>query len=257
MRTIKRGTLLTVLLSLGLWVRAEAIAITPSIQAFELLPGEKVESQITVANTEEETLQVVPVMKTWFELKENKGIKVSDWLEYESAASFSLKPGESKTLRFHVRAPKKAVGELIGMLSFRTKSPTRTSVEFVMSSAVYLALKGTEKLKGQVAAFTVTPSSSQLTAGILVRNAGNVHLRPYGILQILDSKDQPYANVELEKGQPVYPGQQRAYMGTIKDFTLKPGQYTAVIGIEDNDRNVTIDSRREKFTVAEDFKVRF
>jgi hypothetical protein len=156
-----------------------------------------------------------------------------------------------------VKAPKKAQGELVGMLSFRTKSAIRSSVEFMLSGAVYVAVQGTEKVAGDVHAMMVTPSSDSVRAGIVLRNTGNVHLRPVGILQILNDKDQPVANVELEQGQPTYPGNERPYLGVVKDLRMAPGKYSARIKLTDFDRGVVIDERRQKFLLTEDRQVKF
>ncbi len=251
---MKRITLTSVmfLMATRLW----ALSVTPSLQNFELKAGDSTEGEVLVANTEEEEISVRPTTKTWFLLPDNQKIKIDDWLQIPSA-EFSLKPGESKKLRIKVHAPKKAVGELVGMLSFHTKSPTRTTVEFVLSAAVYLAVSGTEKISGNIDAMMVTPSTDAVNAGVLLRNTGNVHLRPAGILEILNSKDQIVANVELERGQPTYPGNQRPYLGVVKDLRLPPGKYYAQIELFDFDRRVVIDKKRQKFTLSEDMKVKF
>lgn len=201
-------------------------------------------------------MTVIPITKDWFVLPENKQFKIDDWLTMKEP-KFELKPGESKRVKFRIHAPKKAQGELVGMLSFRTKSPTRTSVDFVMSGAVYLSVEGTEKLKGTILAFMVEPSTDSVRAGVLVRNDGNVHLRPFGNLQIVDAKDQPVANVELQSSQPVYPGKTRPYFGEVKGLPLSPGKYAAQIELNDFDRQVFIDRRKEKFTLMEDRKIKF
>ncbi|MCG3204694.1 MAG: hypothetical protein KCHDKBKB_01409 [Elusimicrobia bacterium] len=243
-------------MTLGLTSSLWALSMTPSVQSFNVKPGESVGGEVSVTNTDGETLQIVPVTKNWFVLPANKAIKVEDWLKMHSN-SFELKDGETKKIKFTVKAPKKAQGELVGMLSFRTKSDSRSTVEFMLSGAVYAVIIGTEKLSGDIRAMMVNPSTDSVQAGILVRNTGNVHLRPHGIMQIANDKDQLVANVELEHGQPTYPGNERPYMGVVKDLRMSPGKYWAQIELKDFDRGVMIEKRRQKFVLTEERKVKF
>lgn len=241
---------------LGLMKPLVALSITPSVQSFEIMPGDSVEGVVTITNTEDEALVVVPFTKNWFVLPNNKQFKIDDWLKMRDE-KFSLKPGESKKIKFIAKAPKKAQGELVGMLSFRTNSDSRESVAFMMSGAVYVAVKGTERFAGDIHAMMVTPSTDSVKAGILLRNTGNVHLRPEGIMQILNENGQPIANVELERGQPTYPGNERPYFGIVKDLRMLPGKYVAQIKLKDFDRGLVIDERRQKFVLMEDGHVKF
>ena len=236
--------------------RGWTLAITPTIQNFELAPGESVEGEVLIANTEAESVSISPVSKNWFVLPANKKFKVEDWLTVDQEV-FTLNGGESRKVRFKAKAPKKAQGELVGMISFKTKSATMSTVEFVLSGAVYVAVKGTEKFEGDIRAMMVMPSSESVKAGVLLRNTGNVHLRPIGIFKIFDDNDQPVANVELEVGQPTYPGNLRSYLGEVKDLRMKPGKYVAHIDLVDRDRGAVIDRQKQKFLLMEDFKVKF
>ena len=83
-----------------------------------------------------------------------------------------------------------------------------------------------------------------LDSEVLLLNTGNVHIRPHGYLQILDSKNEVLANIEIE-GPPAFPGQPRNYTGRrLQDFLLEPGTYTASISVRDRDRIEIYDTER-------------
>ncbi|MFN0118551.1 MAG: hypothetical protein ACKVQC_09710 [Elusimicrobiota bacterium] len=231
-----------------------ALSITPNIQKFKMLPGEKVSGQVTILNTDPETIDVIPTTKNWFILNENKKIKVADWLNIDSIP-FVLKPDESKTVKFTVNIPKTAKGELVGMLSFRTKSASRSSIEFVMSSAIYAAVSGTEKVDGDIAALGLKVSSNTFNCGLLIRNKGNVHLRPEGLIEIYNSEDELMVNFSFPKGQPTYPGKLREYSSAVRDIKLLPGKYKANINILDSEREFLIEKSERNFTLTESGKV--
>ena len=235
-------------------MRAWCLQVMPSYQIFELEKGKKESGQVTITNTEQEEIQVTPTTKNWFVLPANKQFKSEDWLS-TTEKKFVLQPGESKVIHFTASAPKKAVGELVGMVSLRTRSASRGTIEFVMSVAVYVAVKGTEKLDVRLSAFTVTPSTDGVSAGVLLQNTGNVHIRPRGMLKVFNEQSEPLAFFELGKGQPVFPGNTGSFMKSLKEFQLAPGRYVTEIKITDTDREQEIVNTRKKFTVKEDGKI--
>src|SRR5437773_8971779 len=101
---IFRGFALSALLGMkSLW----ALEVVPTHQMYTLEPGGETTGECTVTNSDNENIVVTPSSKDWFVLSENKDIKTSEWLVMDQP-KFRLKKGESKTIRFKIRAPKKA-----------------------------------------------------------------------------------------------------------------------------------------------------
>src|SRR6185503_12517215 len=149
--------------------RAGALQITPTYQIFTVKAGEETTGELTLTNTEDADVTVNPELKEWFTLPANKDFKVEDWLKVMEPP-FTFKPGESRKIRFIAKAPKKAKGELVGMLSFLTRKKSLGSVTFRLSVGIYVAVQGTEKFEGEVSAVSVKISTPTKTteAGILL-----------------------------------------------------------------------------------------
>jgi hypothetical protein len=234
-----------------------ALTVTPTVQQFDLKPGEKKKGTYTVTNDDAWDMTVIPQSKDWFVLPENQknGITAPDWLIVKGA-TFTLKPGASHEVPFEVRVPKASTGELVGMVSFAMEGGSDRFVKKILSVAVYVGINGTTRAEGKIMAVMVDPSSSTLIGGFFLYNAGNVHLRPTGLIQIYDSKDLNVANITIQRSSPAYPGERKAYTGEIPHYTLAPGDYSAKISVTDSDRNIVIPETTKKFTVLKDKKVK-
>jgi hypothetical protein len=224
---------------------AQALEAEPSYQTFDLKAGEKVSGELTLSNTDGVDLNVTPMIKDWFVSPANKKIKTSDWLKMD-LKPFLLKNGEKRKIKFTAQAPKKAVGEVMGMLSFNTKAGEDAMLSFRLSLAVYVAIKGTEKKEGEVAAISVSASSDTSVSYLFV-NRGNVHLRPKGLIKIFDDKDLQVLNVVYSPALPTYPGTKQAYTTRVKNYRLAPGHYRAEINLEDADWNIVFPPEKKKF----------
>lgn len=227
-----------------------ALQVSPSYQLFTLERGETVTRELMLTNNEGKDLLVIPSVNEWVKSKVNKDIPVSSWLTILNS-TFSLRKGESRHIKFTAHAPKKAKGEVMGMLSFDTRSGTESSLHFRLSAAVYVGIKGTEQFKADIPEITIINSSDSVKANFTLHNTGNVHIRPYGFIQIKDAQGQSQANIQIQHGNPTHPGQSRAYGGQVKQFTLKPGKYTAVVTLTDLDRRFEISIDPRPFVVKQ------
>ncbi len=243
------GGFFTLLLLAGAPPAARAFEIAPSYQLLKAQPGKSVDSQLTLTNTDQEEISVEPEAKDWQSLEVNRGIKVADWLSVDKKMFF-LKPGQSRTIKFSARVPKNAHGELMGMLSFATKKESAQSITFKLSSAVYVEVVGTQKIDAHVDAITIQLSSNT-QVGLLVINRGNIHVRPHSYVQILNEKKSPVGNVVIAQNEPVFPGIPKPIFGTIRNFRLPAGTYTAQISMQDTDHNMEFQPVTKKFSLSE------
>jgi hypothetical protein len=222
-----------------------ALEAQPSYQTLTLKRGERVTKEIHLFNNEDVDFNVTPGVKDWFISQANKNIKTSDWLSVNTK-TFLLKKGERKTIKFTAEAPKKAQGEVMGMLTFGSKPITGGMITFRFSSAIYVAIKGDQKFAGEVAAIAIN-TSSDTTISYLFVNRGNVHLRPFGWMRIYDDKNQLLLNVHYPSGLPTYPGTRQAYSQTIKNIALPIGKYRAEMEFQDADWGTTYPLEKKKF----------
>jgi hypothetical protein len=231
-----------------------ALQINPTYQILTVKPGQKIEGRCTVTNDDAEKLSVNLSAKDWFVMKENQAFKAQEWLTFD-APQFELEPGEAKSVQFTIHAPSKAKGELVGMMSYAFNGEKASNVQKVLSVAIYAAMAGTEKLKGELKAISLEPSTSSLSVGLLIRNEGNIHIRPEGWCEVKNDQDQTVANVFIQQGKPVYPGQENSYSGAVNDLRLAPGRYKALVRLTDVDRKVTVIQGLQDFKLTDKYKV--
>lgn len=255
MKNLTRNLIAILIIGLGMVHRAQALHVSPSYQFLQVKPGEKVKSKFLVTNNDTSTQTITVSSKDWFILDDNKKISVDQWILFNKNKSITLKPGQSKEVEFSVKAPKEAVGELVGMLSFAVVPNEHSMVNQVMSVAVYGAIEGTENFKAELAGIMLSPSTGTLRVGVSVENKGNVHVRPTGIVKILDSTGKIYANIILEQGRPAYPGRKESYYGNASGVVLSSGSYVVNVALTDVDRQFGIADLNKEFTLNGENKV--
>ena len=100
---------------------------------------------------------------------------------------------------------------------------------------------------GDMIEIVVDSSKENLTAGVIVENTGNIHIRFGGILHIYNKDGEPIANIKLKQGNPVYPGKTRLYYGNIPNFRIPDGKYTVDGVLTDIDWKVRHNIEKKKF----------
>ena len=248
-----RSKILMLIATLLVSIPAAALQVSPTYQLFQLKPGDTMTGQMTLTNNEGETITLRPSVKDWYLLNVNADHKVNTWLHLDDTKEFTLKPGESRLITYKIQPQKKAKGELAGAVSFAHKA-TADGITMQLSVVQYAGLKGTEKLATEVAGLGINISSNT-EVGVLLENTGNVHIRPRGYIYVETPKGERILNVEIPISQPAFPGQQRPYAGTVKGFTLPPGNYVARFELTDTDRPVKYSLKPKKFSVDANGKV--
>jgi hypothetical protein len=211
--------------------KAVALQVSPPRIEFFLNPSQSASSSFTVTNDLPEPVRVHVSSKDWFVLPANKGITVGDWMTL-GQKQFDLDVGESRDVSFSVRAPSvpaPAQGSLVGMASFLQETQNGTGVSTIISASVYITLKGTEKKDFAVKNLGLRVKDGQFQAGVVVENKGNLHLRPQGRIELRDKRGAVVASVQFQEGRPVYPGQERNYVGAAPWPSPRPGIYKAVL----------------------------
>lgn len=217
-------------------VSAQAIQLNPSRQEVLLSVGENAIGQVEATNDGAKPVIVEVSARNWFVLPHNEGLPVESWLSLRKT-KLELAPGAKQVIQFDVRIPTAAPkggtpeGVLVGMVSFmpREEDAEPSSVNLVVSVSVYAIVKGTEKREAEADRLVLRKDVETLQAVVNVKNTGNVHARPSGVVQIMDTKNNIKAEVPLQEGRPVYPGNNRDYSGTATWPALKSGNYKALV----------------------------
>ncbi|MHB9154844.1 MAG: fimbrial biogenesis chaperone [Endomicrobiales bacterium] len=205
-----------------------SLMVSPGRQEVGIPPGAVFKGTYTVTNNYDVPAEVKAQFRDWFTLPENKKFNINDWLK-AYPESFSLQPGESKTVNYEVRVPRKAKGELVAMVSFSPETGESQGVKLLVSSALFVIVSGTEKYKWDVPEVKVTKNRfGKFVVEAFVKNTGNIHVRPAGSVRIVsnDTKET-VLQLDFAESRPVYPGASRQIIAHA-DFALKPGKYTAI-----------------------------
>jgi len=228
--------------------RLFALSVTPGRTELHLNPGEKIKSLITVTNDELTALQVTVSSRDWFVLPDNKDIRIGDWLDIHGSKQFILEPRQSRRIPVTVKAPKKAQGELVAMVSFRYITENSASmVTPMLSVSVYNTITGTEKLSGEVRAVAMHRWNDKIQMAVVARATGNIHIRPTGHLILFKSTGEKVADCSIKEGDPSYPGMDRGYFCEPMTLALSPGQYRLLADMHYRDLVMT---KEQSITVA-------
>jgi len=211
-----------------------SISVSPSIFELKIQPGKTFTDSIRVVNVTESATDIVVYLSD-FGLSPEGQIRfydagttpysLKDYVRI-NPTSFSLEPGEEKWVRFSVRIPAGQVGESQGILFFQTvprkvKSPVGRQVLVAarIGSTVYAAVKPTIDASVDIVnvLFRQTSDDHSLEYAAIVRNTGNVHVRPKGKLTLKDPSGHSVSipNINDKNGSVLRDGV-RLYEGTLQ-----------------------------------------
>jgi hypothetical protein len=232
---------------------AKAIVVNPARSQLTLAPGQEERLILRVTNDREEPVDVEVGTKDWFVLEANKSVGVDQWLKLQGETRFTLQGQERRQIPVVVVCPEKAQGEMVGMVSFLYRGKEPSMVTPIISVSVYLAVKGTEKVDGQIKDVAVGRWKGNLHVGALVRSTGNVHLRPTGQITIYDEKNAVVIRLPVPEGGPTYPGREQPYICPESDIKLAAGRYFARAELSYKD---LIMRGEKEFSVSNDGEIR-
>lgn len=207
------------------------LTVTPSRVEVAAPPGGRFEGKYTVRNDYNTPAKIKVEFRDWFVLPENSGINISDWLSV-SPLEFSLQPNESREVQYAVHLSTSARGVQVGMVSFIPQTGEEQGVTLMVSVSIFVTAKGTERIDWEIPDVKLAKASGKLQVTALVKNDGNVHLRPSGSVTIL-SGGKIAAQLDFLESRPVYPGLSRSILARSDgDAALLAGKYTALIDIK-------------------------
>jgi hypothetical protein len=219
------------ILSAGLFLStAEAgLSLYPVRQEVTLFPGSIFQGTYTVKNTFETPITMQVSYREWMTVPENKNIQTNDWLIL-SPTEFYMLPNEEKHVHYQIQLPTASVGFVSAMISFMPKA--ESAVNMMLSGSLYAIASGTEKYYWDFADVKLSYSPPTFRVDAVIQNAGNVYVRPEGMIKIYKGRKQ-ICTGRFEEGKPVYPGTPRQIMASASRCFLTKGRYTAHLLLQD------------------------
>ena len=226
------------------------IGVEPTVVEKCVSQGGKVKGIFTVVNDGDESVQVVVQPENW--PRKREAVDISSWLEIKPE-EFELGPKGRKKVKYKVRVPKEAEGELMSMVFFATTAPAGRAVNIRtrFGVALYVTVKGTEVLEGEVSDLKVEKTTSEekrekFHFAALVENGGNVHFRPRGKVIIENGEGKKLDEVEMQYGWPVFPDNKQLYRANWQPEEILPGTYRTVAIFNYGDIYSDLDKQFEK-----------
>lgn len=248
---MKRTVLIIAVFLLSARAVFAGLAVSPARSEITIPAEGEYSGAYSVKNEYDIPMDVSVSFRDWFVSDENKGISVSQWLTFPTT-NYHLAPGETAEVPYSVKAPKKAKGALVGMVSFVPEEKEPGQVLVVISVSMYVTVAGTQKLKWELGDLKVDKAGDGLQFNVLVRNKGNVHVRPKGFIDLYRS-GKPVGKFNFMESRPVYPGAARSVVAvTPEGLPLGPGDYKAKINVSYSGQSK---KKEIKFRVDESGKV--
>jgi hypothetical protein len=215
------------------------LRVVPSMNELVVNPGQDFKGEMLVENPgDEATLVSIDVKDWWKESTGHVNLPVSSWLNIKQVKPFILKPGARKKIKYKVSLTPGTTGEVAAMVFFQTMPVSKTSGSIVATRngvSLYVVAVGSSNVDGQAndikASFTGEALRSTINFSTLVRNTGDIHVRPSGTASIF-SKGVLVECTKLEYGWPIYPQQEHRFNAVTEKKDWEAGRYTVVVRLD-------------------------
>ncbi len=211
------------------------IIVEPVRQEISVKPGQTFKGKYTVKNPDDKKVEINISARQWVKTGINKDITIDNWLKI-SPTTIELAPQEKKEIKYEVFLPTSTVGEVSAMISFVPEAKKNQMLNLVLSVSLYVTAKGTEVIDAKISDISLHQEKAKnLKVAVIVKNKGNVHIRPEGSV-IIKKGRKTLNTINLRSGWPVYPDRKYGYIGTWANANLKKGKYTAYAHITYGDK---------------------
>jgi hypothetical protein len=217
----------------------QSIELSPPSQEISTDPGKKTQISVTVRNTSDRTLPIKVRVENFtangeegqIALSEEDKNSISSWTKI-APQSFSLAPGESQDVTATVSVPKTGIaGGQYGSLIFSvtgSKEQNAAAVSQEVASLFLLRISGDIDEHLTLLSMSAKPFSEYGPVPMTMKfeNTGNVHVKPYGLINITDMFGQRVTDIVVP-GQNVLPGSIRNVTASL-DRKFLIGKYKAL-----------------------------
>jgi len=224
---------------------AEAgLSVSPPRTVLQGKPNKTLTGYFTLTNDGAHPLQVRVEPENWAGgIRGGRG--PVPWLKVKPT-TLTLRPGKPSRVKFTVRIPKDASGELRAQVFFTTQEVAdasagegAVSLRSRLGAILYVVVEGTQRIEGaitKVQAFYAAstpgvkrPDRLEVVMGI--QNRSNVHIVPDGHVDIRNDKGEIVETVPLQSGWGLLPNEEDTYRAIKHGVHLKPGPYTLELTI--------------------------
>jgi P pilus assembly chaperone PapD len=199
------------------------IGIDPNTLELILDPSGETNGVWKIVNSGEKTLSVKIEVDDWLQ----KGIKPDTWLKI-MPMDFILAPGANNEVSYSINIGSETNDEYMSMVFFNATEEGNT-IGSGFSVPVYAVIKGKENIIAEIKDLNITyENNTGIQGWLVIENKGNVHIRPYTNIQILNSEGKAVAYFSVPYGLPVQVNKERKFDFSNENTKLEPGKYTVM-----------------------------
>lgn len=212
------------------------------------------ESVYKVFNTADTKAIVKISMEDWKNSSENSSdVTVEKWLNLPKT-EIEIEPKSEAEVPFRIETFKGMTGSVSGMVVF--SSNKTNMINMTMKVPIYITIEGTEIADFKIDSLKIDKgqNTGNLSATMVIKNDGNVHIRHTGNIKLYDTETgNVVKEIKIEESFPTYCESSRDFIINIasKD-ELKQGFYLAVFEVKALGRSV---HKAVRFEVLKDGKI--
>ena len=199
------------------------IGIDPVQVEIQAEKGTENNGNFKIYNTGEKPVKVTTRFEDWLHL----GIEPSSWLNFEPRECI-IEPSSFQEVRYTINIPIVSTGEFMAMAYFcSVEADSNIGADFGIP--IYATVKGTEVLDTEVVEIqSEYVNEKGISGNVTLKNNGNVHIRPYVNMHILNEGGKSEAYFGAQFGRPVHVGKDRKFAFAKEDLNLVPGKYKLI-----------------------------
>jgi hypothetical protein len=221
--------------------RAFQFNVDPPKVILSIKPGDKKSGYVTITNTSPKDsvhLKAYPLDVIYLPDGSNDFVplgstpwSLGEWLKIKPD-EFDIPPKQEQVIRFQVKVPPKARGGYYGVIFFEMRSPqtitkdqATVTIGVRIGTIVLVEVAGTSAYEASLNTLTVVKKDNKYQVECTIQNSGNILIRPFGTIQILDPGGKVVTQMALN------PNKEGVFQQTSRKFTvvckepLKEGQY--------------------------------
>ena len=215
-----------------------ALTVSPSRVVLKGHPSQVLVGFFAVKNEGDAPMQVMVEPEDWSSGVQGARGSVG-WMTVQPTR-LSIRPGKTARVKYRIRIPKEASGELRTQVFFTTdvtegSMPMRSR----LGTIIYVGIEGTEHIEAAIRG--VDDAYTASTPGVArpdrpdfvlaIQNLGNTHIVPEGQVVVHDQDGEVAATVPLPPGWGLLPNEEDGYHAMRHGIHLKPGRYTVEVAI--------------------------
>lgn len=220
----------------------QGLEVSPPSQEVTIDPGDVKTIKAKITNKSNNTLPMEVRVEDFtakgdegqIELTTTSEYSVASWTKL-STTNFSLAPGESQEVIATITVPGDAAGGRFGSFVFAVKpetpQPGTAALSQQIASLFLVKVSGPVDEKLSIKSFS-GPAFSEfgpITLDIKFANDGNVHIKPYGLVNVTDIFGRKVADIVVP-GANIFPQADRIINTTLdKQFLIGPYTATALM----------------------------